>query len=653
MRHCAFQLFRMSIKRTEATIGRWTGIRYICSEPSIRRCVTSPTPFRLLGPPEVLRSAFTLNSFPDDTEDPVRDKIRASAWYVTITEDVHRDYAYNFGDGRVSPVCLQWNLELSWHHCPQTTLRLICALRRSSHYRKQSREHFYRAALWLHRYHSKTLAYNVRAFAEFGCLKDLLEILYRIVNGPKVRYNQITERKRVRRRRQQRMVVRTTKSRRKQHNVLMEKRLKSKVMQRRRRKLQKRRMEKRMSYKVMLKRKVMHLRTRKGVMMARKAIERYNYDSKYRFLHDQISSLFAELLKADLQYLISGQITKISLASKWCPSLDSSYDRSTLICESVARRLFQYDSCPEYRGVDESHYVYRVRDRLRKEYLVPLRRALELPEIYMCANKWDKLQYDRITPIAMETYKRLFYKHDRERFLKYLQKVECRTMSKTITKKLFPYEILNLFGYVSVDEVELQWKKMINSYSEKGKFLNCISVVDVNLFRSTYDCRARFSLAFALMTSELCASPWKGKVLTYSINPEFVNIEGDDLGSKINFLRSLPMCERPKSVQLFDKILETAKDLKLSKDNMIERVFVYDFLGLCNNYFDWEKEPEAMREKYERNGYAMPDIVCWDISDESEASFKIFLEGDGVFSEMAVLKSKICSEDYLKLVVHD
>jgi hypothetical protein len=122
-----------------------------------------------------------------------------------------------------------------------------------------------------------------------------------------------------------------------------------------------------------------------------------------RFLHDQISSLFAELLKADLEYLISGQITKISLASKWCPSLDSSYDRSTLICESVAKKLFQYDSCLEYRGVDESHYVYRVRDRLRKEYLVPLRRALELPEIYMCANKWDKLQYDQPANIRLFT----------------------------------------------------------------------------------------------------------------------------------------------------------------------------------------------------------------------------------------------------------
>jgi hypothetical protein len=126
--------------------------------------------------------------------------------------------------------------------------------------------------------------------------------------------------------------------------------------------------KKRLKSKVMQKRSVVaHLRNEKRIMMEKKAIERYNYDPKYRFLHDQISNLFAKLLKADLEYLISGKLTKISLASKWCPSLDSSYDRSTLLCESVARKLFPCDSCPEYRELDESHYVYRVRNRLQKE----------------------------------------------------------------------------------------------------------------------------------------------------------------------------------------------------------------------------------------------------------------------------------------------
>ncbi|KAH6808299.1 hypothetical protein C2S51_029407 [Perilla frutescens var. frutescens] len=38
-------------------------------------------------------------------------------------------------------------------------------------------------------------------------------------------------------------------------------------------------------------------------------------------------------LRSDMEMLKSGKLNKISLASKWCPSLDSSLDRITLLCE--------------------------------------------------------------------------------------------------------------------------------------------------------------------------------------------------------------------------------------------------------------------------------------------------------------------------------
>jgi hypothetical protein len=42
---------------------------------------------------------------------------------------------------------------------------------------------FYAATLWMHDRHPKTLALNARAVAEFGYLKDLPEILHRIIHG--------------------------------------------------------------------------------------------------------------------------------------------------------------------------------------------------------------------------------------------------------------------------------------------------------------------------------------------------------------------------------------------------------------------------------------------------------------------------------------
>ncbi|KAE8077764.1 hypothetical protein FH972_016294 [Carpinus fangiana] len=230
-------------------------------------------------------------------------------------------------------------------------------------------------------------------------------------------------------------------------------------------------------------------------------------------------------------------------------------------------------------------------------------------------------------------------------------------------------------------------KRMIDNYSSKKKFVkfvNCITIVDDNYqFRAGYDCTERFCLTFQLMTYEFCGSPWRGKVLTYIVNPEFVDIEGDDLGSSIHFLRFLNLyessqpskcCEYPKLIQFLDKILETAKDLKLSKENMIEIIFVFDRWGDRKRleYFDdWDKSYGTMHEKYESNGYVLPKIVhCkWLYSyprlsvvgtllikllGSSEENFRIFLESDGILDPTVELKkSKIWKEDYPKLVLCD
>ncbi|GKV01480.1 hypothetical protein SLEP1_g14028 [Rubroshorea leprosula] len=45
----------------------------------------------------------------------------------------------------------------------------------------------------------------------------------------------------------------------------------------------------------------------------------------------------------------------------------------------------------------EEHYAYRVRDRLRKEVLVPLRKvAWGCLSVYIGANSWDSIPYNRV-----------------------------------------------------------------------------------------------------------------------------------------------------------------------------------------------------------------------------------------------------------------
>ncbi|CAN6177314.1 unnamed protein product [Urochloa humidicola] len=74
-------------------------------------------------------------------------------------------------------------LAAAWAAKLLTALRVACNLRGVRGTGKSDREGFYAAALWMHTSHPKTLSLNARAIAGFGYLKDLPEILHRIIHG--------------------------------------------------------------------------------------------------------------------------------------------------------------------------------------------------------------------------------------------------------------------------------------------------------------------------------------------------------------------------------------------------------------------------------------------------------------------------------------
>jgi hypothetical protein len=86
-------------------------------------------------------------------------------------------------------------------------------------------------------------------------------------------------------------------------------------------------------------------RTRRAEAAAR-AVEMYSKSVTTPPTGSCTTDLFAGLIAEDMRKLTAGKVREFSLAAKWCPSLDSSYDHSTLICEAVARRLFPRDPRP-------------------------------------------------------------------------------------------------------------------------------------------------------------------------------------------------------------------------------------------------------------------------------------------------------------------
>ena len=122
------------------------------------------------------------------------------------------------------------------------------------------------------------------------------------------------------------------------------------------------------------------LRKDKHVIRGKRAVKIYNSDSKYRYLFICIADLSAKLFKSDIEYLKLGEIEKIRLVSKRCPSLDSLEDQRTLLCKGIARRVFPRDSDLEYNDIDVAHYAYWAQDRIHKKFLFHSERLWGMPK---------------------------------------------------------------------------------------------------------------------------------------------------------------------------------------------------------------------------------------------------------------------------------
>ncbi|XP_059636006.1 uncharacterized protein LOC132278214 [Cornus florida] len=519
-------------------------------------------------------------------------------------------------------------LQLAWDQDPLTALKLVCNLRGVRGTGKADKEGFYAAALWLHGSHPMTLAHNTSSIAEFGYFKDLPEILYRLLEG-----------------------------------LDAHKKKNGRVM-------------KNFFYKF----KEELSNEEKRIAVGKRIVDKYNNDPVYRFLHDQISNTFTERLKSDLLNLHKGNLRNISFAAKWCPSLYSFYDRYTLLCESIARRLFPRDHYPEYQGIEDAHYAYRVRDRLRKEVLVPLRKALKVLEVYMSAQEWGVLPYNRVPSIAMKNYKETFMKRDKERFEEYLGSVK-RGDRKIAAGALLPHQIIESVrkGGDGAKVAELQWQRIVEDLSEKGTLKNCLAICDVSgsmTYRLTIGIPTPLdvSVALGLLVSDLSEEPWKGKLITFSRNPQLQMIKGESLESKVSSIERMHWDLNTDFQRVFDKILEVAKEGKLSEEQMIKRLFVFSDMEFdLASWNPWETDYEAICRKFKESGYGscVPEIVFWNLRDSratpvpshqkavalvsgfSKNLLKVFLKEDGILNPEHTMESAIARDEYNKLVVID
>ncbi|KAG6552811.1 hypothetical protein Mapa_005759 [Marchantia paleacea] len=593
-------------------------------------------------------------------------------------------------------------LEKAWREDALTALKLVFHLRGVRGTGKSDKENFYYAALWMQQEHPQTLLANLAMIAEFGYFKDLLELVLRIVEGPDETHRKLEAKE------AHKQIIEQGKENAKLWNAMVEARkdpesteLASKVSILKRMhdfeqagtgyysrkgakareaksagtlKPKEERIAASLAADKVSKEKAAVLRKERKLALARRAVKAYTSDPKFQALYLAVAKVFASRLLQDVKALHDGRLFEISLAAKWAPSLDNSFDLRTLLCYAIACQMFPKESSPEYEPLDDRKYGFAVRERLRKEVLVPLRKALDLPEIHMSAQKWGEVNYKRVASVAMKTYKDLFLTHDEERFTKYLEDVKAGK-AKIAAGALLPHDILKSVVDANQDPqvaevAELQWKRMVSDLKEKGSLNNCLAVCDVS--GSMSGIPMEVCIALGLLLCELAEEPWKNNLITFSENPMIHQVQGQTLAERYTFTQSMDWGMNTDFQAVFDRILEMAQSNKLSPEKMVKRLFVFSDMEFdVASQNPWETDYQAICRKYKAAGYNPPEIVFWNLRDSgstpvlgsqpgvalvsgySKNLLKIFLQKDGELNPKLVMLQALEGEEYSKLVLVD
>ncbi|GLT38406.1 hypothetical protein SLA2020_126620 [Shorea laevis] len=141
---------------------------------------------------------------------------------------------------------------------------------------------------------------------------------------------------------------------------------------------------------------------------------------------------------------------------------------------------------------------------------------------------------------------------------------------------LLPHGIISSLRDGKDDKNEvtvLQWRRMVENLSAIGKLGNCFAICDVS--GSMFGIPLDISIALGLLVSDLSEETWKGKLITFSNNPQLPIIQGDDLYSKMKSIERMHWKLNTDFQKVFDRILEAAKKENITEDQMIKRLFVF------------------------------------------------------------------------------
>lgn len=271
-------------------------------------------------------------------------------------------------------------------------------------------------------------------------------------------------------------------------------------------------------------------------------------------------------------------------------------------------------------------------------------------EQLMCAKKFDGINYEHVPSVAMNKYRKAFYKNDSGRFMEYISNVKSG-VAKMCASAIYPYQLYDSFlrsrKEVDTQAIEAQWYSLPN-YME-GSTERLLPMIDTSGSMEFYGALpARAGWSLGLYISERNESIFKDAFITFSTRPKMVYLQGS-IVERIRAIRSVEWTGTTDIESAFRLLLSKAIENKISEDEMPTTILI-----LSDMQFDPSRSMynatsyEMMKAHYAAAGYKIPRIVFWNLRAEPDnVVVSAFDENVGLVSGFSpsALKSILAGEE--------
>ena len=337
----------------------------------------------------------------------------------------------------------------------------------------------------------------------------------------------------------------------------------------------------------------------KNPIIAAKMIETVvnygRYDDILSLIDTEAQPYLIKHLKKTLKNDRKNQKSNISLLSKWLPSVNCHNKQRKALGKKIANLL----------GMTEKSY---------RKCLSTLRKGRIIENDL---RKMDySFDYQKVPSLAINKYREAFKRNDGVRYQEFISNVK-KGKTKLHTDTLYPYDIIRTYSSemceIDQEMMEAKWKNMKMSLPE---LKNTIVVRDGSgSMCSNNKHPLNVSTSLAILFSEYLGGELKNSFITFSSNPEIVNLDKcNNLCEKLKLTYKYNDCSNTNILKVYNLIAK--KEKNMNKDEQIKRIIIISDMEFDYGVADVPTY-ETFKQIFADKGLIIPQVIYINVCSHS------------------------------------